>query len=269
MTAAFPNPFYGINSIYGQTTTRGQMVRAYPHFSSVGIIEPTGYSWYHSLQTQVEKRFSQGYTFQMGYTWSKAMEAVEFLNEADPRPYESLAGIDRPHRIVGSGQWELPYGRKRKWGNNANAVSQFLLGDWKLNGMYQRQSGAPLGFGQALFTGDSSTIALPSSERNADRWFNTSVFERVQANRLEWNRRTAPLRYSDIRQDSQRRLDLSLIKYFYLTERTYFQFRAETFNAMNEVVLRGPTTDPYNTAFGRVTAQEPPRSWQFSLQLHW
>jgi hypothetical protein len=269
MTAAFPNPFYGINTIYGQTTTRGQMVRAYPQFSSVGMIEPTGYSWYHSLQTQLEKRFSQGYTIQMAYTWSKAMEAVEFLNEADPVPYRSIAGIDRPHRIVGSGQWELPYGRKRKWGNNANAVSQFLLGDWKLNGMYQRQSGAPLGFGQALFVGDSSKTALPSPERNADRWFNTDVFERVQANRLEWNLRTSPLRYSNIRQDSQRRLDLSLIKYFYITERTFFQFRAETFNALNEVVLRGPNTDPYNSSFGRITAQEPPRSWQFSLQLQW
>ena len=72
-------------------------------------------------------------------------------------------------------------------------------------------------------------------------------------------------RYSNIRADSQRRWDFSLIKYFYLNERANFQFRAETYNALNEPVLRGPTTDPYNTAFGRVTAQEPPRSWQFAL----
>lgn len=51
--------------------------------------------------------------------------------------------------------------------------------------------------------------------------------------------------------------------------RSNMQFRAEAFNVRNEVVLRGPTTDPYNTAFGRVTAQEPPRSWQFSLKLAW
>ena len=48
-----------------------------------------------------------------------------------------------------------------------------------------------------------------------------------------------------------------------------FQFRAECYNVRNEPVLRGPTTDPYNTAFGRVTAQEPPRSWQFSLKFAW
>ena len=54
---------------------------------------------------------------------------------------------------------------------------------------------------------------------------------------------------------------------YLLNERVNFQFRAETFNALNEVVLRGPNTDPYSTAFGTVTAQEPPRSWQFSLRL--
>src|SRR5690606_28358146 len=102
-----------------------------------------------------------------------------------------------------------------------------------------------------------------------DRWFNTDVFYKVSNQQLANNIRTAPLRYSNIRTDSQRRLDLSLIKYFHLNERMNFQFRAETFNALNEVVLRGPNTSPTNSAFGRVTAQEPPRSWQFSLRLAW
>ena len=120
-----------------------------------------------------------------------------------------------------------------------------------------------------MFAGDSSQIALPSDQRNADRWFNTDVFNRNNAQRLEQNIRTAPLRYSNLRLNSQRRWDFSAIKYFRLNERMNFQFRAETFNLLNEPVLRGPTTDPYNSAFGRVTAQEPPRSWQFSLKLAW
>ncbi|MBM3734814.1 MAG: TonB-dependent receptor [Acidobacteria bacterium] len=269
LTAAVPSPFFGTNPIYGQTTSRAGLLQAYPQFGGVSFEDPIGYSWYHSLQSRLEKRFSQGYTLQASWTWSKAMEAAEFQNAADPNPYESLSGIDRLHRVTGSGMWELPFGKGRKWGGSWHRALHFFAGGWQLNGVWQFQSGAPIGFGQALFVGPSSEIALPSSQRNTDRWFNTSVFDTQQSRRLEQNLRTAPLRYSNIRLDSQRRLDLSAIKYFQITERINMQFRAEVFNARNEVVLRGPTTDPYNTAFGRVTAQEPPRSWQFSLKLAW
>jgi hypothetical protein len=149
------------------------------------------------------------------------------------------------------------------------AFLNFFAGGWQLSGVWQQQSGAPLGFGQALFVGDSSKIVLPSDQRNTDRWFNTDVFNRNSAQVLASNIRTAPLRYSNIRTDSQRRLDLSANKTFNITEKMKMIFRADTFNARNEVVLRSPNTDPISTAFGTVTAQEPPRSWQFSLNLRY
>ncbi len=268
LSANFPNPFFGLNPQFTSSTiSRSRLLTAYPHFSSVSFDDPAGYSWYHSLQTRLEKRFSRGYTLQMAYTWSKAMEAVEFLNASDPMPYESLSGIDRPHRLTGSGIWELPFGKGRKWGAGMHPFLEFFAGGWQLSGVYQRQSGAPLGFGQALFIGDSSTIRLPSNQRNTDRWFNTAVFNRNTADQLVSNIRTAPLRYSNIRADSQRRWDFSARKTFRINERFAMVFRGDTFNAMNEVVLRGPNTSPTSTAFGTITGQEPPRSWQFSLTL--
>ena len=119
--------------------------------------------------------------------------------------------LDRPHRIGASGQYELPFGRKRQFGADWHPVLNFVAGGWQLNGLYQYQSGSPLGFGQALFVGDPSQIALPSDQRNADRWFNTDVFNRNNAQALANNIRTAPLRYSNIRADSQRRWDFSLL----------------------------------------------------------
>jgi hypothetical protein len=287
LTAQVDNPFNGIPaaSAYSARVNRSRLLTAYPHFpastannNGVFFLDHNGYAWFHSLQSRVEKRFSKGYTLQAAYTWSKAMEATEYLNWADPMPTEVLSAGDRAHRITGSGQWELPFGQKRKWGSDWNSVLNFFAGGWQLNGVVQRQSGGPLGFGQALFVGDSSNIVLASSQRNADRWFNVNVFDtvahsdpavRTAANgrRLDQNKRTAPLRYSNIRQDSQRRWDFSAIKYFKMTERFTWQFRAETYNALNEVVLRNPNTDPYNSNFGTITAQEPPRSWQMSLKL--
>jgi hypothetical protein len=195
------------------------------------------------------------------------MEAVSFLNAVDPMPYESLSGIDRAHRLTSSGIYELPFGKGRQYGSGMPSPLNFFLGGWQISGVWQYQSGAPLGFGQALFIGDSSTIALPTDQRNTDKWFNTSVFNRNSQQVLASNVRTAPLRYSNIRADSQRRLDLSANKTFQISEKMKMIFRADTFNARNEVVLRNPNTDPVNSAFGRVTAQEPPRSWQFSLNL--
>jgi hypothetical protein len=282
LSANGPNPFNGIPApaAYGANISRASLLRPYPHFGGISFTDENGYSWFHSMQARVEKRFSKGYTLQAGYTWSKAMEAVEYLNAVDPAPYESISGFDRKHRIVGSGQWELPFGKNRKWGTAWHPVVNFIAGGWQLNGVMQRQSGSPLGFGQALFVGDSSQIVLNSPNRNTDRWFNVDVFDSVansnpavrnaaNGRRLDTGTRlrTEPLRYSNILTDSQRRWDFSAIKYFKMTERFTWQFRAETYNALNEVVLRSPNTDPYNANFGRVTAQEPPRSWQMSLKL--
>lgn len=199
----------------------------------------------------------------------EGMAADSFLNSFDQLPYESISSLDRLHRVTGSGIYELPFGKGRRYGSAMPAPLQFLAGGWQISGVYQFQSGAPLGFGQALFVDDSSKIVLPSDKRNTDRWFNTDVFNRNPAQQLAWNVRTAPLRYSNIRADSQRRLDISANKTFRLSERMRIVFRADTFNARNEVVLRAPNTTPTSSAFGRVTAQEPPRSWQLSLTVRY
>jgi hypothetical protein len=267
LSAAFPNPFYGLNPQYTQTISRGNILRPYPQFGSITYSDPVGYSWYHSLQSRVEKRFSQGYTLQISHTWSRAMEATSFLNASDPMPYESLADIDRAHRVAGSGIWELPFGRGRRFGAKMNRWANGVLGGWQLAGAYQRQSGQPIGWGNIQIIGDSTTLVLPSDQRNADRWFNTSIFNRNSQQALASNIRTFPYRFSNVRLDSQRRLDFSLNKTFAINERFRMKFRGDAFNIENSPVLRGPNTDPNSGAFGTITAQEPPRSFQFSLTL--
>ena len=175
----FTSPYFGLNPNFtSRNISRGGLLQAYPHFSSVSYEDPVGYSWYHSMQNRVEKRFSKGYTIQGAYTWSKSMAANSFLNNSDPMPYESISDLDRLHRLTGSGIWELPFGKGRKYGSGMPAWVEFFAGGWQVSGVYQYQSGAPLGFGQALFIGDSSTIVLPSDQRNTDNWFNTTVFNK-------------------------------------------------------------------------------------------
>jgi hypothetical protein len=147
------------------------------------------------------------------------------------------------------------------------AILEFFAGGWQLSGVHQRQSGQPIGWGQMQFIGDPNTLVLPSDRRNADRWFNTSIFNRNSATQLASNVRTFPLRFANVRLDSQRRWDFSLNKTFRVGERVKTRFRADVFNALNEPVLRGPNTTATSGSFGTITAQEPPRSFQFSLQM--
>jgi len=264
----FPNPLRGTNPIFGANISRANLLRPFPQFGNVNIYEPIGYSWYHSLQMRVEKRFSHGFTTQFSYTLSKNMQATARLNDQDEVPYEVISDLDRTNRATASGIWEIPFGKGRKYGNSLNPVVNGALGGWQLNAAWQHQSGAPLGFGNAIFNGDLNNIVKPKSERSVDGWFNLNAgFDRNAARQLASNLRTFPIRFSGIRGPQQDRWDFGLIKTFAITERWKLQFRAETFNAMNYTNLANPNTTPTSGAFGTITGQDPPRSWQGALKL--
>lgn len=276
LSQTFPNPFYGTNPVSTRNITRADLLKPYPEFGNITMTEPVGYSWYHALQTRVERRFAQGFTFQLSYTWSKTMEAAQYLNVGDPVPYEVVSNLDRTHRIATSGIWEIPFGKGKIWGSNLHPVANFIAGGWQLNGMMQRQTGAPLNFDASstsagpgyIFNGNLNDITLGNSERSVDRWLNRNAgFELNSNNGLAYNIRTFPLRFNGIRGPGQSRWDASLIKNFQVYESVRMQFRAECFNLMNHPNLGDPNTNPTQTAFGTITSQGPPRSWQFALKL--
>ncbi len=270
LSQTFPSPFFGIDPIYGKNISRANLLRPYPHFGAIGTEDPAGYSWYHSMQVRAEKRFSHGYTLQVSYTFSKLMEATTFLNDSDAMPYESIGSLDRPHRLTASGIWEIPVGKGRRFGGSWPAAVNFILGGWQLGGIVTRQSGAPLGFGNAIFLGDIKDIPLPKSERDVDRWFNTEAgFNRNSKEQLSYNLRAFPLRFSGIRGDDQRSWDFSIVKDFPLgRERVKMRFRADVYNAWNQTNFNDPNTSPTNSAFGRITGTAgDARNWQLSLRL--
>jgi hypothetical protein len=270
LSRSFSSPFYGIDPIYGTNMSRAGFLAPYPEFGSINVEQPIGYSWYHSMQNRIERRFSQGFTFQLAYTWSKLMEATEFLNASDPMPSEVVGSFDRTHRTAGSGIWEIPVGRGRRFGASFPSIVNGIIGGWQLSGIYTTQSGQPLGFGNAIFTGDLKSIVLPSDQRTAERWFNTDAgFNKVSAQQLASNIRTLPLRFNGIRGDNQVRWDFSIKKNFRVREIANVEFRAETYNAWNQTNFSNPNTTPTSSAFGVITGVASPsgRSWQFALKI--
>ncbi|MBL8175619.1 MAG: carboxypeptidase regulatory-like domain-containing protein [Bryobacterales bacterium] len=266
LSQAFPNPFFGLSPSYPANISRANLLRPYPEFGSLTAIVPDGYSWYHSLQFRAERRMKNGFSLQGSYVWSKFMEALEYLNTADSAPYRSISDSDRPHRITVSGIWEIPAGRGRRFGAAMPKAMEFVAGGWQLNGVTIVQSGPPLGFGNAILTGDIKAVALGGAQRSVERWFNTSLFVRETNRQLQSNYRSFPLRFSGIRGDGQRATDWSLFKTFPVRERIRVQFRAELYNAFNQASFNAPNTNPTSGAFGTITdTQSEAKNWQFSL----
>jgi hypothetical protein len=254
-----PNPFRGLvpesapNLNASANRTRTNLLRPFPHFGDLTTTTNQGYSWYHSLQIQMERRFSRGFTVQGAYTFSKFMEAAAYLNPADPMPIETISDFDVPHRFVSSGIWELPFGRGRALGGGMHPVANAILGGWKLGAIYTRQQGVPINWGNIAFIGDVNDIKL--SNRTPERWFNTDAG--FIAEQLQSNIRYFPLRFPFIRAHGVNNWDASLIKDTRFKERYTAQFKAEFLNAMNRAQFPAPPSaslDPRNAQFGRIVA---------------
>ena len=263
LTASVANPFYPLlpsTSLSGSTVATGQLLRPYPQFTSIGGISNVGFSWYHSLQAILQKRFSRNYFVTVAYTWSKYMEAIAYLNATDPIPSRVISSQDRPQRLVASFTYMIPAARAGR------GFAGALTKGWQVQAIWQGQSGAPLNFGNVLYLGGQ--VALPSGQRSAAHWFNTQVFDRVAADQLVYNIRRFPLRISDVRSMRLNLLDTGVIRNVPLGERLRLTFRADAFNALNHTEFSAPNTTPTSTDFGAITSTSHlPRVIEFSMRM--
>ena len=119
-------------------------------------------SWYHSLQTGVDKRFSSGLSAGLHYTWSKYLDTASELfnpssgevavaqNSFDIDNDKAVSSYDRPHRLTGNFVWELPWMRAQEgWVGK-------ILGGWQVSSFFTFQSGAPF----TVLNGSDPTGAL-------------------------------------------------------------------------------------------------------------
>ncbi|MFB3828981.1 MAG: TonB-dependent receptor domain-containing protein [Bryobacteraceae bacterium] len=258
LSARAANPFIGIPGFAGSTffatanTTRSQLLRPYPHFTGLSAGLPAGSVWYNAMTLRVERRFGRGLQIQGSYTWSKTMDALTYLNETDPVPEHVVSDLDRPHRIVVSGMYELPFGKGRKFLSSSGRLANAVLGGWQVQAIFQGQSGGPLMFANVLYRGEYR--AIDGGTQSLDAWFNTAGFERRAAAQLANNIRSFPSAIPYVREDGINIWDLSVHKNFRLREGWKLQVRAESEGAMNHPIFAPPNTVPTSTLFGQVTA---------------
>jgi hypothetical protein len=284
-----PNPFFRLidsSSVLGQATVqRGRLLRGpYSQFTSVG---PGAASWgnsnYHALQSRFERRFGGGTSLMLSYTWSKTIadssDGIWVDGQGTLRNWfcrdceRSLSSYDLPHRAVVNFNYELPFGRGKRFGSNMHWMLNVLTGGWQANGIFTINSGQPLIFSQTTnnsfsFGGyqrpDSTGVDANIPDRTINRWFDTSQF-RVGR---DYTFGTMSRTHSTLRNDFTRNLDFSLFKNVRFSERFNLQIRGEAFNFTNTPIFSAPNTNVESGAFGTVTGQSnPPRSVQVGLKL--
>ena len=272
LTAQVTNPFAGLlpgSTINGSTVSRSQLLRPFPQFTNVSALETRGSSDYTSFQGRIERRMANGFTVQAAYTWSKTMTETNYLNQFDTELERVIGAFDRTHVFTTSGIVELPFGKTRHWGRDWSGVTEAVLGGWQVSFLFKAQSGAPLGFGNFIFAPGATVDDIPlSGNRNEDKWFNVDAFNRVTAQQLVNNVRTAPSRFAEVRGPGYALLDLGFLKNVNLGSRLRAQFRAEVYNALNRANLGGPNTTVTSTALGTITAQNGlPRQLQLAARV--
>jgi len=270
LTANVANPFSGLlprTNLNGSLVQRQQLLRGHPQFTSVledGFNQ--GNSYFHMFQVRLEKRYSVGLSLLANYQWSKLIERRSRLNEFEDFLEKRVAGEDRPQRFVMSAGYELPFGRGKAIGSSVHPIANHFIGGWIVNGIYTWQPGAPLNWGNVIYLGGDLNL----NPRNVDRAFDTTLFNRNAAQQLQFNVRTFPTRFSDLRQDGANNFDFSVLKDFGIWERLKLQYRCEFFNGFNHPTFNPPDLSPTSGTFGKITFQANiSRRIQMALRLSW
>jgi hypothetical protein len=243
----------------------------------------------------VSRRYIKGLQFSVAYTYSKALgiadedDQVVFPERGIKKFYYAPNTHSQAHNLVVNYTWDLP--RASRLMNNG--VVRALFDNWQLSGenalvsgdwedvVLRRLDGADAEqfFGSTGEGGRDRKFRpllvgrpeLPSGERSATRWFNTSAFARP-ADRFDYGnspRNVLQLPGID-------NWNLSLFKNVSLGGRRRLQLRWEMYNVLNHTQFRDCNRDAefdaagsqVNVDFGEVTRARNPRVMQGSIRFN-
>jgi hypothetical protein len=247
----------------------------------VHMMQSSANSSYNSLQASLNKRFSHGLQFLAAYTWSHSIDDYS----GDPTGTSDVTVVpgnqvllnnrassdfDRRQRLVFSGMYDLPHFYKGKGFGNQ------VLNGWELATIFTVQSGTPFSvltnataFVQARA---DSNPAAPGCQANLsgstnsrlNQYFNVGCFVPAVAagdfGNTGRNLLVGP---------GQRNFDISILKFFPVTEHSSLQFRTEFFNAFNNVSFANPVNILDSSNPGAIVATTTgPRVIQFAAKFN-
>ncbi len=247
------------------------------------VMQSSSDSSYNSLQASIKKRFSYGLQFLASYTWSHSFDDYSGdptgTSDVTVVPGNQAPGMlnnyassdfDRRHRFVFSGIYDLPKFYKGTYGFAKQAVN-----GWELSTVIQLQSGTPF----SVLTNDTAFVQARANyvpgcnpaeggsvRSRLDMYFNTACFAPATADAVGGFGNTGR---NILRGPNQKNVDISVVKFFPVTERTKIEFRSEFFNAFNNVSFQNPDNVIASPSFGQILEPSTgPRVIQFALKVN-
>jgi hypothetical protein len=262
-----------VGGTYGGAKTPGlgnpQARALYPYLAPSFYDRSAGSGSYNGLQASLDKRYTNGLSYAVSYTFSKAIDVggdgfygVEGGVPQDaynPARYDrSVSGLDLTHILSVNTLYEIPVGKGKKF-STGHGVLDYILGNWQVNNLFQAHSGiafTPVISGDQANTGQAGWTAYEHlnkvgnpglSHKSAAEWFNTAAFATPAFGTFGDAGRNS------LRGPSYWNLDTSLFRIFPVGEGREFEFRAEAFNVLNHVDLGQPHNDISNIkTFGTI-----------------
>ena len=241
-----------------------QALRPFPQYSSISYLNNfQGKTRYNSLQTTLERHFSDHFALLVAYTLSKTEDTV-LKQDASGAEWALAAGRHFPHFLKVTWIYELPIGPGRAV--NVNGVLGQVLGGWTLTGIHNYRSGGALsvfdsrmngagfpfrpdvvsGVDKVIYDGGSLDLARGTPYLNPAAFATQPLSPQGVPSRLG----TAPP-VLDVRGPAFFSEDLGLLKRISAGGRD-IEVRADFINLFNRVGLGGPITNLSDPNFGRI-----------------
>jgi hypothetical protein len=243
-----------------------------PLITNISTTAARGRSDYNGLQVSLRQRNIKGVEYLASYTLSRtrtnnlgyygsggvAAEGAYWMNTYEPEWNYGLAFFDAKHNFVYSANYELPFGKGRKWASGASTLTDAIIGGWRLSGIFQAHSGFPItvtdGRARSLqgVRGNERPNCVGDpvpSDQNITHWLDINAFAVVPLG--TWG--NCPIGVA--RAPGYKNVDAVLAKQFNAGGKRYFEFRAEAFNLTNTPSFGPPARDiSAPNTFGTITS---------------
>jgi hypothetical protein len=247
---------------------------------------------YNSLQAVLQKQMTHGLQYQVAYTLSKCMSdstgyygawnnalsaSAYWQNVYDQKSEYAPCYYDATHVVSAYAIYDLPFGRGKMLGKNANRAVNGVIGNWEVSPIIFFRTGWPMppqgaqdqsGTYSRGIRPDCNGVPsitntfLPGVGR---QWFNNTG--QITQPGIGTFGNCSP-QLGDLRSPHYTDVDLSLHKDFPITERFRLQFRTDFINTFNHVQYNAPNMG-LGATMGQITSAQPPRNIQLALKLYY